>query len=160
MRYSAAAGGFYPDYLAYAALPGDLILIEDAYHAELMAAQAAGKEIRPDKNGVPQAEDPAAPTPEALRGVMTLTFAQLLIGLVAEGWISEADGEGWLDGMLPAPVTALIAGLPADQRFAAKARAKRPSVVERLNPLVIGLAAVSKKTNADLDAFFAVYAAI
>lgn len=90
----------------------------------------------------------------------SLTFAQLLIGLVAEGWISEAEGEAWLDGQLPAPFVALIATLPVGQRFAAKARGKRPSAIMRADPLVAALAAAQQKTAAELDAFFRTYAAI
>ena len=94
------------------------------------------------------------------RAAMSLTFAQLLIGLVAEGWISEADGDGWLAGTLPAPVLAVIATLPAGQQFAAKARAARPSVVERLDPLVAALAAAQGKSEAQIDTFFSTYAAV
>ena len=88
-----------------------------------------------------------------------LTFAQLLIGLVTEEWITEAEGEAWLTGSLPAPVSALIATLPEGQRFAARARAARPSVVLRSDPLVNALAAAQEKTQADMDAFFTTYAA-
>lgn len=92
------------------------------------------------------------------RGAMTLSFAQLLIGLVSEGWITEAEGEAWLAGTLPAAVLAVIGTLPQGQRFAAKARAARPSIIERLDPLVAALAAAQGKTDAQLDAFFAGYA--
>lgn len=102
--------------------------------------------------------DPAAVL-AAQRAGMTLTFAQLLIGLVAEEWITEAEGEAWLAGTLPAAVLALIATLPAGQRFAARARAVRPSVVLRLDPLVVALAAAQGKSEAELDTFFATYAA-
>lgn len=94
------------------------------------------------------------------RAGQSLSFAQLLIGLVAEGWISESDGEAWLSGVLPAAVLAVIATLPQGQRFAAKARAARPSTVERLDPLVAALAGAQGKTDADLDAFFTTYAAV
>ena len=94
------------------------------------------------------------------RQSMTLTFAQLLIGLVAEGWITEAEGEAWLAGTLPAAVLAVIGTLPAQAQFAAKARAARPSVVERLDPLVAALAAAQGKTDAQIDAFFTAYAAV
>ncbi len=92
--------------------------------------------------------------------LLKITFAQLLIGLVAEGWISEADGEGWLTGTLPAPVLALISTLPAQHRFAAKARATRPSEVLRRDPLVEMLGAAQGKTAEQLDAFFATYSQV
>lgn len=160
MRYSATTKGFYPETVDYPGLPGDLVDISDEYHAELMAAQEAGKEIVADADGVPQAVDQPPPDPVALRQVMTLSFTQLLIGLEEEGWITTAEADGWLDGTLPDPVLALIASLPADQRFRARARAKRPSSVERLNPLVVGLAALIGKTDAELDDFFTSYATV
>jgi hypothetical protein len=88
-----------------------------------------------------------------------ITFAQLLIGLVTEGWITEAEGEAWLEGRLPGSVQALIGTLPKDQRFAAKARAIRPSAVLRSDPLVGLLAAAQGKTQEQLDAFFITYGA-
>lgn len=91
------------------------------------------------------------------RSRMTLSFAQLIIGLVAESWITEADGEGWLQGVLPPSVLATINLIPADQRFAAKAKASRPSVVERTDPLVGMMAMAQGRSDAELDAFFRTY---
>ena len=98
---------------------------------------------------------PPHPTP-----IPNISFAQLMIGLVSEGWITTAEGEAWLTGTLPAPVLALIATLPAAQRFAAKARALRPTVIERNEPLVTMLGAAQDKTPEQLDDFFRTYAAI
>ena len=98
---------------------------------------------------------PPAPDP-----IPALTFAQMLIGLVAEGWITRAEGEAWLDGMLPTPVALLIAKLPVAAQFPAIARAKRPSVVNRDDGLVVALAATQGRTAAQMDAFFTTYAAI
>ena len=86
--------------------------------------------------------------------VPDISFSQLLIGLVGAGWITEAEGNGWLAGTLPPPVLALINALPENQRFAARARALRPSVVVRSDPLVNALAAAQGKTAAEMDAFF------
>jgi hypothetical protein len=96
---------------------------------------------------------PPPPVPQEL------AFAQLLIGLVAEGWITEAEGEAWLEGRIPAAAELLIATLPEDQRFAARARAARPSTVLRTDPLVIALAASQGHAD-DLDRFFTTYAAV
>lgn len=105
-------------------------------------------------NGEPVTTPPAPVTP-----IPDLSFAQLLIGLVAEEWITEAEGGGWLVGTLPAPVLAVIATLPTNQQFAAKARAIRPSVIVRADPLVASLAAAEGKSSAEIDAFFTTYAA-
>jgi hypothetical protein len=93
---------------------------------------------------------PPAPIPQTAQ----MTFAQLLIGLVTEGWITEAEGDAWLAGTPPAPVLALIAQLPQGQRFAAKARAVRPSVVLLSDPLVQALGAMQGR---NLPAFFNTY---
>ena len=115
------------------------------FYADVQAAIAAGEPV-----GTP-------PTPPVI--IPDLSFAQLLIGLVTEEWITEAEGGGWLVGTLPAPVLAVIATLPAGQQFAAKARAIRPSAVVRADPLVAALAAAEGKTSAEIDAFFTTYAA-
>lgn len=92
--------------------------------------------------------DPSEPAPQAI------SFAQLLIGLVSEAWITEAEGEAWLAGTLPFAVLTVIDSLPAEQRFAAKARAIRPSVVLRDDPLVVSMGAAAGKSEADIDTFF------
>jgi len=105
-------------------------------------------------------KDCVAPPPEPPPVPQSLSFAQLLIGLVAEGWITEAEGDAWLGGRLPASVLQLIATLPSQQRFAAKARALRPSEVLRTDPLVEALGAAERKTPAELDQFFQTYAQV
>lgn len=102
----------------------------------------------------------ALPAPAPPPVPASITFAQLMIGLVAEGWISEAEGEAWLAGTLPAPVVALIGTLPAPQQFAAKARASRPSEVLRLDPLVVSLGSAQNKTPEEIDQFFRTYAQV
>jgi hypothetical protein len=99
-------------------------------------------------------EPPAAPVPESM------TFAQLLIGLVTEQWIMQVEGEAWLQGVLPQQVTGLIGTLPQAQQFPAKARASRPSVILRNDPLVVAMGAAQGKTPAEIDTFFQTYAGV
>lgn len=101
-----------------------------------------------------------APDFEAIRATMKLSFPQLLIGLVSEEWISEAEGDAWADGTLPAAVLAVIGTLPSEMQFAARTRAKRPSEVVRLDPLVQALGAIQGKTDAELDTFFETYSLV
>lgn len=120
----------------------------------------------------PDAEDAAGPgdtfdgeafSPSAEivpRDHMALSFAQLLIGLVKEGWITEAEGDAWLTGTLPAPVVFLIATLPLEEQFTARAKALRPSVVLRQDPLVVALGTAQGKTDAELDTFFNTYVGV
>lgn len=109
-------------------------------------------------------DTPAPPTAEAIlsaeRQTMSMSFAQLLIGLVAEGWITSEQGENWLAGAPPAPVLAAIALLDPQLRFAALARATRPSVVFRTNSLVEMLALAQSKTPNQIDQFFRDYSKV
>lgn len=102
-----------------------------------------------------------APAKQAPAVPASISFAQLLIGLVSEGWITADEGRAWRDRVaLPTPVTKLISALPEAQRFAAETRALAPSEVLRLDPLVMALGAAQGKTEAELDAFFATYSAV
>ena len=125
------------------------------YFEVITNAQTGEQTIRPYT-----AEEIAAIPPPPPAPIPNLSFAQLMIGLVSEGWITTAEGEAWLTGTLPAPVLALIATLPLAQQFAAKARALRPTIVERTDPLVSALGAAQGKTPEQLDDFFRTYAAI
>lgn len=104
---------------------------------------------------------PPPPDPAAARAQMRLSFAQMLIGLVSEGWITAEEGRAWRDRVgLPAPVTALIAGLPVEQQFAAETRAMAPSEILRNDPLVAAMGAAEGKTPEQLDQFFTTYAEV
>jgi hypothetical protein len=124
-----------------------------ALHATMDADPATAAYVPPT-----QAELDAAAA--IARESMSLSFAQMLIGLVAEQWITEADGNGWLVGVLPPSVEATINLIPADQRFAARARAARPSEVLRLDPLVQMMSMAQGRSPAEVDDFFARYAAV
>ncbi len=102
------------------------------------------------------------PTAEELlateRAGMTLTFAQLLIGLVSEGWITATEGRAWRDRVsLPTPVINLIQQFPVEDQFAVETRAFAPSVILRLDPLVVGLGLHTGKTPEQIDDFFRKY---
>src|SRR5574343_1536937 len=88
---------------------------------------------------------------------MELTFAQLLIGLVSEGWITVAEGEAWLQGILPPLATDFISTLPQQYQFIARARLIRPSVILRLDSSTLGLATTVGTTDEEIDTFFRTY---
>jgi len=145
------------------------IEITQAQYSAALAGLQAGKLVSIDggfavvdkpEPSEPQPEPEPEPTLEEKRAGMQLSFAQLLIGLVTEAWITEAEGEAWLAGQLPAAVEALIASLPSQQRFAAKARAARPSIILRTDKLVIDMATAQGKEPEELDTFFTTYAAV
>lgn len=62
MFYSQTTGGFYIS----SNLPADAVEISKDYHAELLAAQAAGKIIISDGNGYPILQDRSPPTTEQI----------------------------------------------------------------------------------------------
>lgn len=111
--------------------------------------------IKIDPSRLPETQQPIPPVVE--EPILSLSFAQLMIGLVAEGWITEAEGEAWLAGTLPFALLTVIDTLPADQRFPVKARAIRPSEVLRADPFVNAMGFAAGKTGADIDAFFLTY---
>lgn len=95
------------------------------------------------------------------RTKMRLSFAQLLIGLVSEKWITVEEGRAWRDRYsLPLQVQAVIFRLPVEQQFAAETRALTPSEVLRLDPLVIAMGASIGKTEEEMDSFFLKYSGI
>ena len=99
------------------------------------------------------------PVPEVVV-IPDLSFPQLLIGLVAEQWITEVEGDAWLAGTLPTAVLEVISNLPIAEQFPARARALRPSMIVRADPLVATLAAYEGKTPEELDQFFLTYAQV
>ncbi len=131
------------------------------YFEVITDARTGEQTIRPyTPEEIAAVEAAQAAAVEAERMALKLSFAQLLIGLVTEQWISEEEGEAWLAGTLPAAVLAVIESLPAEYRFAAKARAIRPSEVLRSDPLVAAMSAAAGKTEEDLDNFFRTYAGV
>jgi hypothetical protein len=108
-----------------------------------------------------EAPDPEEALAHYRASLTPLSFSQLLIGLVSEQWITEAEGEAWLEGNgLPAAVSTVISQLPPEERFTAKARALRMSVANRLDPLVAELSQAGGKTPEDVDLFWETYSQI
>lgn len=98
-------------------------------------------------------------TPDPDRAGMSLTMAQLLMGLVARGWITLAEGQAWARGTaLPQAAQDVIATLPEADQFPAEVRLLRMTRAERLDPLVAALAASEGVAETDLDTFFTEYA--
>lgn len=104
-----------------------------------------------------------APTPVP----QSLSFAQFVLGLAELGWITDAEAETWLAGNgLPAGVEAVLSQLPASApggvkpRLRARARAMRPSVIERNNELLLMMAQARGATAEQLDDFFHAYVVV
>lgn len=131
-------------------------------YVEIITDAVTGEQtVRPfTSEEVVALEAKSAAATEVERATLKLSFAQLLIGLVTEGWMTEFEGEQWLQGVLPPAVTTLIETLPQNQQFAAKARASRPSEVLRMDSLVVALGAAQNKTPEEIDQFFRTYAGV
>ena len=97
---------------------------------------------------------------EVVVPIPTLSFPQMLTGLVAEQWITENEGKAWLIGTPPEVVLGMIEALPAEQQFGALARVVRPTIIERNDPLVNALGQLQGKTAEELDTFFQTFSAI
>jgi hypothetical protein len=95
------------------------------------------------------------------RSNMRLSFSQLIIGLVTEGWITVEEGRAWRDRIsLPAAVINLIQTLPEEQKFAAETKAIAFTEALRLDSIVIALGQAEGRTPEDLDNFFNKYSQI
>lgn len=127
--------------------------------------QMTGANLRPShlhtwNNGVWEEPDPEAVKDEARTG-MRLTFAQLVSGVRSRGWITQLEFDQWIAGTPPAIALALIAQLPTEaERNIAKARVISPSVVIRLDPLVIAMATAAGQDADGIDAFFTEFSQI
>ncbi|WP_277981528.1 hypothetical protein [Sphingomonas phyllosphaerae] len=103
LHYSAAANAFF-DARLHDPLPDDAVPVTAAEHQALLAAQAAGKVIRPGDDGAPTARRPTETT-DALRGRLLAAVKQEAarrILAVAPLWrqlndvrdLAQAEGEG------------------------------------------------------------------
>lgn len=163
MRYSPSTRGFYPEDLEYATLPDDLVDIDDAYHAQLIAAQETGKEIVPDRDGVPVLADPPPPDIAAVRALMTLTRQQLLTGLMLDGLIAPSEAlAAARDGEVPAAVETIMAAMPEPQQTAARIKFASFTVAHRTDAMValFAAAATPPLSDTDVDDFFTRHAAL
>ena len=64
--FSPSTRGFYTIEANSGFIPDDAVEIEDVVHQQMMAGQAAGKQIAANKNGQPILSDPAPPTEDEL----------------------------------------------------------------------------------------------
>lgn len=92
MKFSKETGGFYLPAIHGADIPADAVEITAAHHAELLAAQSAGKRIAPDINGYPVAVDPPPPTLAEAQAA-ALAAIDAAAGTVRARYITTADGQ-------------------------------------------------------------------
>ena len=112
MKYSASTGGFYPDFLTYANLPADCVDISDVYHAELIAAQNAGKVIVADVDGVPQAVDPVVSVADARKQAVAAINQHA--GYIRTMFVTDIPAQQMIYLAKEAEALAYLAATPAD----------------------------------------------
>jgi len=112
--------------------------------------------------------DYSTPEPEPPPVPLTMSPAQLRIGLARSGLISEAEARAWRKNeALPVPVQKAIDQLlSADERFRAEETAFSMTRAERYDPLLIATIRIAKPELGDaeidmlLDQFFRDWATI
>jgi hypothetical protein len=119
LRYSASTGGFYPYDIHYPNLPTDCVEITEDDHAALMAAQATGKVIVADADGLPVAVDPVVSVADARKqaiaainqhaGYVRTLFVTDLPGQQMIYLAKEAEARAYL---AESPEPASLAGYP------------------------------------------------
>nr|DAU76361.1 MAG TPA: hypothetical protein [Caudoviricetes sp.] len=104
---------------------------------------------------------PPAPVPQEL------SLVQFIVGLTENGWITKDEAKNWLSvTSLPVVVENAIASLPttgpgnSDPHLRARARALRPSSIQRNNELLAMMAQIKGATDEQLDDLFRVYSQI
>lgn len=159
--YSPSARGFWLQ--GQQGAPDDLVMISEAAHAALIAAQAAGKVIVPGTDGVPVLADPPPPDLAMLRGRMQLTRQQLISGMLIDGLITPAEAVAAATARtLPAAVEAVVAAMPEPQQSLARIKWADFTVADRLDPMVALFAAAASPplTETQIDDFFARHRAL
>jgi hypothetical protein len=102
-----------------------------------------------------------APPPAPEQVPFSVTRRQILTGLAQVGWITEQEAlDAITTGARPDAVDAVINSLPEDERFHARMKWAGFTEAYRDDPLVLALATAEGKTDADLDDFFRLCAAI
>lgn len=143
-------------------IPGGCVTVEPPQIPDGKLAKWEGGEwTLVDQPAPPEPEPEPEPTIEELRARMSLSFAQLLIGLVTEQWLTATEARAWRDRVaLPQAVLDAIAELPAEVQFAAETRAMAPSEIRRIDPLVDMMRVAVNKTPEQLDEFFNMYSGV
>lgn len=104
---------------------------------------------------------PAEPDPAAARAAMSLTRRQVIIGMAMEGLISHAEGVALAaTGVAPAAVETMLSAMPEPDQTAARITLASFTTAYRLDPMVQLFQAAGGLTDAQMDAFFAAYAAV
>lgn len=93
--------------------------------------------------------EPALITPDLARrrATMRVSFRQLVLGLLRDGWIDAAAAEAWATrSAIPAPLLAVMDTMPESDRPAARITALTMAEAHRLDPLLVAAAGAAMPT--------------
>lgn len=105
-------------------------------------------------------EPPSNPGELMLEDLPNVSHAQIIAALIISEVITEAEGNAWIAGTLPAAVEAMIAQLPEEQQVIARLRAIRPTYVSPTDPMVGQLAIANGNTVRELIDIFLLAASL
>lgn len=107
---------------------------------------------------ITEALNPPTPTAAQVladwRNSQALSKMDFAVAMAGAGIITEAEAEGWLDGVMPGVVAAALNTLPEGDRFAARMLIKGATIIRRNDPILAVLAGVANVDAAGLDALF------
>lgn len=108
-----------------------------------------------EKGGVP---DPYVPPPAPV--AQEISDRQFFQQLAVIGVISEEEALASNAAVIPAPLLAIIEGLPQEQRFAAKMIVSGATTFQRSHPMTLAIGSAYGWKSGQIDAFFNAAAAL
>jgi len=95
------------------------------------------------------------------RAAMSISPRQMILGMLANGWITAEEAVASATaGTMPAAVAAIVALMQAPDQVTARVTWARMTVVLRNDPMVSLLATAQGISDEDVDAFFAACATL
>ena len=94
MFYSASKNGFY-DKNIHLTMPEDSVEISDELYSEVFAQQSIGKQIVPDKNGLPSNIDQALPNSNVIRRTRSTLLSQCDWTMVSDAPLTDELKTEW-----------------------------------------------------------------
>lgn len=151
--YSPSTRGFYlPE---NSSAPTDLVLIDAAYHAELMQGQSLGRSIVPGVDGVPVlTAPPGPPTIAERRAGCFVSRIAFCTALFAQGLLSGSEAIAAAKGEWPEVFTTAIASLPSADQTLAQIAWAGATQIERLHPFILAIQPAIGLTDEQVDALF------
>lgn len=156
MQWSPSAQSFFDtDQLVYPSLPNDLIEIDPAQHAALMAGQAAGLSIVVGQDGAPVLVQPPTPSIEQRRaGASRKRLAFMRAALEAQYITPQEYLEG-NSGQIPAgAIEDQLQQVPEPQRTIWRGDWAGLEEIDRMHPAVELIRVAKGLTQAQMDALF------